>query len=80
VSEASAARRRLPALVLDELAGCAWTLENRGKHWHLRINGRLVAVVPRGRLPDSARGRIKLRGDIRRHLKRMRPITAAEGG
>ena len=80
MGEASAARRRLPAFVLDELAGCAWTLENRGKHWHLRINGRLVAVVPRGTVNDSELGWIKLRGDIRRHLKRMRPITAAEGG
>jgi hypothetical protein len=74
MTEASAmlaARRRLPALVLEELRGSDWTLENGARHWHLRIGGRLVSVIPRGIIPDSKRGWLKVRGDICRFCKRM---------
>jgi hypothetical protein len=59
---------RLPERLLDELAGLNWSLTNGGKHFHLRVNGRLVGVYPRGRIIDRARTS-RMVGAVRRYKK-----------
>jgi hypothetical protein len=60
--------------LIAELRATDWELVSRGKHWHLRIGGALVSVLPP--VPDSKQGWLKTRHDIRRYRKRMRGGTA----
>ena len=39
---------RLPEVLRRELQGLDWAIENGGKHWKLKVNGRLAAVWPKG--------------------------------
>lgn len=43
---------RLPATVRRELEGLDWALVPGRKHWHLRIDGYLVAIWPHGPTRD----------------------------
>lgn len=58
-----------PALreVLDE-CGVRWTLENGGKHYKLRIAGRLVLTVPQ-KSRDTGSAAKNALAAVRRHLR-----------
>ena len=58
---------RLPRLLLDELEGLVWRLELGSKHWHLKIDDQLVAILPLGRMAESAnRNVLSTRSAIRK--------------
>jgi hypothetical protein len=58
---------RLSPFLLKELEGLDWTLTLGRKHWHLRIEGELVAVLPRGRPRETpSRNSIHTRQAIRK--------------
>jgi hypothetical protein len=63
-------RRHLPPMIRAELEGCAWQLANGGKHTHLKIDGKMVAALPRGRVPDC-RTWLRVRAAVRRHRKEL---------
>ena len=44
---------RLPRSLVAAINGLDWRLEQSRKHWLLRIEGELVAILPRGRLGES---------------------------
>jgi hypothetical protein len=59
-------------MILKELNGSNWRLLNGGRHFHLRIDDRLVAVLPRGPAANApnARGWRSVISNIRRHQRR----------
>jgi hypothetical protein len=58
---------RLPPLLARELEGLDWTLQPGRRHWHLRIEGELVAVLPFSRLRETPnRNNIHTRRAIRK--------------
>jgi hypothetical protein len=58
---------RLSPFLRRELEGLDWTLTLGRKHWHLRIEGELVAVLPRQRPREAPdRNAIHTRAAIRK--------------
>ena len=58
---------RLSPYLARELEGLDWTLTLGRKHWHLRIEGELVAVLPRQRPRETPdRNMIQTRQAIRK--------------
>lgn len=58
---------RLPRLLLDELEGEVWRLELGAKHWLLRIEDTLIAILPLGRMSESPnRNVLAVRSAIRK--------------
>ena len=63
---------RLPPILLKELDGLPWTLVPGTRHWHLRINGHLVGILPHGSSKDEESSQTpvyNLRSNIRRWVR-----------
>lgn len=45
---------RLPRFLLRELDGLDWQLVAGRRHWHLRIDGELVVILPFGPMRETA--------------------------
>jgi hypothetical protein len=65
----TAPSHRLPAIIRAELEGCSWVLENGARHFKLRIDDHLVAVIPHGSVRENNKSWLRTRADIRRHRK-----------
>lgn len=58
-----------------EESGVPWTIENGGKHFKIKVGGRLVGVVPKGRRSSAAlgvRAAMNTASQIRRTAKMVR--------
>jgi hypothetical protein len=66
----NASRRVLPQRLVDELDGLDWEVTNGSRHLKLRVGGKLIAVYPRGHVPDGPRSH-KLRNIIKKLRKSL---------
>ncbi len=66
-------RRADPKLraALDE-TGLPWTVEIGGRHYHVRVAGRLVGVWPRSGATETGRGTKNVIAQIRRTAREIR--------
>jgi hypothetical protein len=71
-------RRHLPARIRAELQGLDWEVTNGGRHAHLRVGGKLLAVLPHGRISDNSAW-LETRSLIRRYRRGLGEPTV-EGG
>jgi hypothetical protein len=61
-----------------EKTGLDWAVEEGGIHQKIKLNGKLVAIFPRGKVSTSSkRALLNTIGQVRRAAKAMREIEGA---
>ena len=66
--------QHIPSIILDALkeTGLNYAIENGGKHYKIKLEGRLTGILPFGRGSSDPRSCLNIRSQIRRTASELK--------